>query len=168
LLGHVTGQSLVTIPDAGIQGWPDALDERPRACRLRSLPALHVERHADHDLVDVVIADEGGDRRAVAFGVVRAPERRQGQGAAAAIRDGDADPAVADIEPEQTGHGAAEAAGGRLALADGGWLALDPFEGSADGPPDAPGGPWTVRSSRESNPVTVEAQEGQRTIFAAP
>ena len=114
-------------------------------------------------------ADEGGDRRAVAFGVVRAAERREGQRMTVAIRDGDADPPVADVEPEEAGHGR----GGRGRRARSGWLtaarlAAGACEGAGAGPADAPGGPSTVRSSRESNPVTVEAHDGQRTTFASP
>lgn len=69
-------------------------------CRLRACGAVGVERVADDEDFDVVLADEAGDGLEVGAerGAVEGEERLRGE--AEGVGDGEADAAVANVERE--------------------------------------------------------------------
>ena len=170
----MTGQAFITIPDRRLDERPDRVDPLAGANGLGADGARHIERQPDHDLRDVMLALESSNGGAVAGWVRAPPQRRQRKRPAIGVGEGDTDPSLPDVEPQQARHGTPDPApdpadrdgrgdtlGRRDAAAEGELGGLDLVDAAA-------GVSSTVTSSRASMLVTVLAHDGQIATRTSP
>jgi hypothetical protein len=147
----MAGQTFVPEDDGQVEGRCDRFGPGPGPTGLLPFPAVHVEGQSDDEVADIVLDDEGAEGFDVALDAPAPPECDERPGRiVGAGSDRDADPSLAEVDPERPAHdgvgdGLDDAPGDALGdTDDGGGEGLGRRLGGALGPGSGEAGSMAV------------------------